>query len=145
MCCTGDPETHLAKCFPLLARLNDYVAHLGRLVRNFVQQIASLYTAKGPEYTATFKKVHMQRVYQGLASVLGILVTLDEIIMQNQAIAGSWNSYKKMLFIIKRDPARFNVAEENLLNVENLMREYERHLLGDNATGGVLLENIFWL
>ena len=54
---SGDVETHLANCFPLFKRLADFVLHLGRLVRNFVQQLASLYTAKGPEYTATFKKV----------------------------------------------------------------------------------------
>lgn len=40
----GDVEMHLANCFDLFSEITAFVGHLNRVVRNFVQQLASLYS-----------------------------------------------------------------------------------------------------
>eukprot|EP01113_Clastostelium_recurvatum_P020853 TRINITY_DN2468_c0_g1_i2.p1 TRINITY_DN2468_c0_g1~~TRINITY_DN2468_c0_g1_i2.p1 ORF type:complete len:1156 (+),score=429.18 TRINITY_DN2468_c0_g1_i2:487-3468(+) len=104
------------------------------IVRNIVSQLAALYQSGSSSsplaiYSASFKNVHLQTVFESLGNLFTTLLTLDEAIVQNTALATAWGRYIRMAKNIKGDPARYGQAEDNLWQLEKLLFSLKGQLL----------------
>lgn len=85
---------------PFLMELWNYCERVGIVIKNLVQQLSSLYTKFNKTITERqsllfFQNVHFQAVFAHLGDMFGCLITLDEIISQNQMIGNHLILYKR--------------------------------------------------
>jgi len=119
---------------PLLLEFSNYVNRVYVVVQNVVRQLASLYHPTQKLWVTSFKPVRLLTVYEHLADLLGALISLDQIIGNNEAFRHSWAMYKrygKMLVYhslpdedslyyrmtksVRADPARYNAGTAYLV------------------------------
>jgi len=125
----GEAQQQIGRMLPFLLDLSNFVNRAYAVVRNYVHQLASLYYAKEKLYQNSFKNVHFGSVFYTLGELLTCMVTLDEVIIQNQKFKQAWNMYKRMTKNIKIEPERYNAQEEQLLQFEKLLLSMEGQLL----------------
>ena len=77
---TQRPEAMAAALLPLLFAMQQFVVRANSLCINLLHQLASLYVAKQRQFSSTFKNVHLRRVFDSLADLLGILIYLDDVL-----------------------------------------------------------------
>eukprot|EP01114_Cavostelium_apophysatum_P015887 TRINITY_DN4419_c1_g1_i1.p1 TRINITY_DN4419_c1_g1~~TRINITY_DN4419_c1_g1_i1.p1 ORF type:complete len:1166 (-),score=413.58 TRINITY_DN4419_c1_g1_i1:31-3102(-) len=125
----GNSQLGFARFLSLLHDLSQFVNRVYAVVKNVIQQLASLYNAQQKLYATTFKNVHLQTVFGHLSDLLGTLITLDEIIQSNSGYANQLNMYKRMVKDIKLDTARYNADEEKLWQMEKMLFSLKGQLL----------------
>ena len=68
-------------------------------MKNTIQQLASLYSKLNKDVTRkgliTFQQVHFQAIYGNLADMMAVLITIEEIVSQNQYFVNHLNLYKR--------------------------------------------------
>jgi len=125
----GEAQQQIGRMLPFLQDLSNFVNRAYSVVRNYINQLASLYNVKEQLYQNSFKNVHFGVVFYTLGELLTCLVTLDEIIGHNAKFKQSWNMYKRMTKNIKEEPERYNVQEEQLMQFEKYLLSLEGQLL----------------
>ena len=60
-----------------------------------MRQLASLYNPKEKLYQQSFKNIHLNTVFYCVSELLTCLITLDEIVTQNQNLKKAWAMYKR--------------------------------------------------
>ncbi|XP_067685139.1 WASH complex subunit 4-like isoform X2 [Haliotis asinina] len=126
----GDAQVQMGKIIPLLQELHCFVTRSYEVVKNVVQQFASLYsnTRSGPKLIDV-TDVHFQVVFAHLADMLGVLITLDEIVDNHASLKDHWTLYKRMVKSVRHNPTKFNTTDEKLRPFEKLMMMLEGRLL----------------
>jgi WASH complex subunit 7 len=125
----GELALSVSRILPLLRRLSFFLNRAYALVRNVVQQLASLYNEREKLYVSSFRHVRMTYVFEELGWFFVTLVTLDEIISRNIALTNAWAAFKRMLRSVKLDPTRYGTDEERLRKFEKLLLALEGELL----------------
>lgn len=125
----GNVQLQFGKMFSLLLELNSYINRCNAVVKNTIQQLASLYHSNQKLYVSSFKGVHLQSVFGHLADLLAVLISLDEIVIANNAFPNALNLYKRMVKAIKSDPARYKIDDERLWQVEKLLYTLKSQIL----------------
>ena len=100
-----------------------------KVVKNMIQQMASLYHNHQQLYNKSFKGVHLNTVFHMMSELLTVLITLDEVIGQNPNFKLAWSMYKRMSKSIRSDAARYGTDEERMLQFEKLILQIEGFLL----------------
>jgi len=132
----GDIQIQLGKMLPFLQEMSNFVHRCYELTKNFVRQLASLYHPQQKLYQTSYKNVHLKTVFDHLSELFLLLITFDEIITQNSALPVSWGAYKRMLKVIKKEPAKYGVVEEQLFQFEKMMLK-----LKDFVLEGLIFQN----
>jgi WASH complex subunit 7 len=114
---------------PLLRELSFFLNRCYALVKNLVQQLASLYNERERLYVSSFKHIHLMRVWEGLGRFFAMIITLDEMLAKNQAFAAAWASFKRMLRSVRLDPARYGTDDDALRKLEKVLLSLEGDLL----------------
>jgi hypothetical protein len=65
------------------------------VVQNLVRQLAALYNKSQKIYQQSYKSVHLIHIFYKLADMLVLLITLDEVIIQNWEFNQSWAMYRR--------------------------------------------------
>jgi len=125
----GEIQVQIGKMLPFFMELSTLVARAYSIVRNVISQLASLYHSAKNFYTASFKNVHLQTVFEHLAQLLIVLITLDQIIVNNEALTSAFARYMRMTKLIKAEPARYSVEEDKLWQTEKLLFSLKGQLL----------------
>ncbi|XP_068718075.1 WASH complex subunit 4-like [Montipora capricornis] len=131
----GDNQVRLGRMLSLLQGLSSFVTRCYEVVKNVVQQLASLYSKDGPK-VMDVTGVHFTTVFEHLAAVIGVLITLDEIIDASHTLKDHWKQYRRMIKSVYSNTGLFGVEEAKLRPLEKLLMSLEGQLLD-----GVILQN----
>ena len=119
------PEAEAAAALPLLLSLLQFVNRSHSLTINIVHQLASLYSAKQRLFAATFKKVHMRRVFQALGELFAVLIYLDDVLQRASRLPPSLSSYRRIMQNMRADPARYGCTPTHLSALDSRLGEVE--------------------
>ncbi|XP_052261533.1 WASH complex subunit 4-like isoform X2 [Dreissena polymorpha] len=126
----GDAQIQIGRMIPFLQELSCYVSRCNEVVKNVVQQMSSLHsTARAGQKLIDVSDVHFQAVFEHLGDLLGVLITLDELIASHTTLLDHWTLYKRMLKSVRHDPTKFGTTEDKLRPFEKLMMSLEGQLL----------------
>jgi WASH complex subunit 7 len=126
---TGRKEKMMGRFLPFLQELSNFVERCYSVCLNLIQNLSGLYNAKNPLYRSTFKFAHLSTLFQSLAQLLTILLTLDSIIEQNELLHEAWSSFKSMIAFARNDIASFNSNATDLAAFEQLLVNLDQKLL----------------
>ncbi|KAG1671599.1 WASH complex subunit 4 [Nymphon striatum] len=139
----GDAQIYIGRMFPIFNQLSCFVTRCYEVVKNSMQQLASLYISlKGGVTVMSVTDVHFHTFYVQLGELLKCLITLDEIFVNQNAIKEHWTLYKRMVKSIKHDPQRFNVDANKLRPFDVLISQLETKLFDKGIFTGCV-EQIF--
>ncbi|XP_052780074.1 WASH complex subunit 4-like isoform X2 [Mya arenaria] len=126
----GEAQIQIGRMITLFQELSCYVARSNEVVKNVIQQMSCLYnTARAGPKLIDVSDVHFQTVFEHLGDLLGVLITLDELIQSHSTLLDHWTLYKRMLKSVRHDPTKFGTTEEKLRPFEKLMMTLEGQLL----------------
>ncbi|XP_015749025.1 PREDICTED: WASH complex subunit 7-like isoform X2 [Acropora digitifera] len=131
----GDNQVRLGRILSLLQDLSSFVNRSYEVVKNVLQQLASLYSKVGPK-VMDVTGVHFTTVFEHLAALLGVLITLDEILDASHTLKEHWKQYRRMIKSVYSNTSLFGVEEAKLRPLERLLMSLEGQLLD-----GVILQN----
>ncbi|XP_027049103.1 WASH complex subunit 4-like [Pocillopora damicornis] len=131
----GDNQVRLGRMLPLLQDISSFVTRAYEVVKNVIQQLASLHSKEGPK-VMDVTGVHFTTVFEHLAGLLGVLITLDEIMDASHTLKEHWKQYRRMLKSVHNNTALFGIEEAKLRRLEKLLMSLEGQLLD-----GVILQN----
>ncbi|XP_061187838.1 WASH complex subunit 4-like isoform X2 [Saccostrea echinata] len=126
----GEAQVQIGRIMPLIQELSCFVNRTNEVVKNVIQQFACLFSVvrNGPKLLDV-SDVHFQVVYEHLGDLLGVLITLDEIIENQATLREHWTLYKRMLKSVHHDPGKFGIAPEKIRPFEKLIMKLEGQLL----------------
>ncbi|ELU08313.1 hypothetical protein CAPTEDRAFT_221991 [Capitella teleta] len=126
----GRAQIQMGRMMPFLQELSCFVIRCYDVVRHVLHQLSALYSnGKSSPIVMDVSNVHFQSVYEHLGEILTVLITLDEIIDNQNMLKEHWTLYKRMLKSVKHNPQRFNIPDEKLRPFEKLLMTLEGQLL----------------
>ncbi|GAM18419.1 hypothetical protein SAMD00019534_015940 [Acytostelium subglobosum LB1] len=126
----GDVQVEVGRLLPFMIDLSAFVNRCYAITRNIVSQLASCYQAQANAFSKFFKNIHLQSVFYALSDLFSVLITLDQIVVQNQALASSWGRFQRMVKSVRAEPGKYGVAEEDRLwQLEKLLLSLKGQLL----------------
>eukprot|EP01083_Nonionella_stella_P277002 941676_1 len=125
-------ETEMGKFLPFLQDVYKFVKRVNDVATNIISQLAYLYDDKQPMYKSTFQNVRLLTVFERLGCLLRLLVTLDELVLENGEIAEAWDRYKKMMKYVRSEPEKYGLNLEKLRSFETLIIQLDRQVLSGN-------------
>ncbi|XP_078001541.1 WASH complex subunit 4-like [Glandiceps talaboti] len=133
----GEAQIQMGRMLPLLQELSSFVTRCYEVVKHVIHQLASLY--KNPRDGTPIidaSQVHFQTVFEHLAELLTVLITLDEIINNHGTLKDHWTLYKRMLKSVRHNAQRFGIEDDKLRPFEKLLMRLEGQLFD-----GMILQN----
>eukprot|EP00602_Paraphysomonas_sp_CaronLab_P007109 CAMPEP_0185031460 /NCGR_PEP_ID=MMETSP1103-20130426/18944_1 /TAXON_ID=36769 /ORGANISM="Paraphysomonas bandaiensis, Strain Caron Lab Isolate" /LENGTH=1209 /DNA_ID=CAMNT_0027566997 /DNA_START=38 /DNA_END=3667 /DNA_ORIENTATION=- len=137
----GTVEKSMGAILPHLQKVSNFVDRAYSVSINLVQQLSSLIRDNEQLYRASFQKVHLEKVFLSLGQLLTILITLDNIIDQNDALKHAWVSYKHMISFARSDPSSFNTTESKLSSYEKLLVALDVNIMSREIFKGCIDQN----
>ncbi|KAK3730652.1 hypothetical protein QZH41_008272, partial [Actinostola sp. cb2023] len=131
----GEAQVKLSRMLPLLQEVSSFVTRCYEVVKSVLQQFGSLYNKSGPK-VIDIAGVHFTTVFEHLGKLLGVLITLDEIMEASQTLRDHWKLYRRMVKSVYHNTGMFGIEEEKLRPFEKLLMSLEGQLLD-----GVILQN----
>ena len=125
----GEEELQMGRTLHFFQDLGNFVDRLNSVTVNIIHQLASLQQNGRTIYLSTFRNVQLLPVYESLGTVLGILITLDALVLNNDEITNSWMAYKKMMQYVRADPSRYSMDEEKVKQFERLLVSLDQTVL----------------
>ncbi|KAG3024310.1 hypothetical protein PC121_g24770, partial [Phytophthora cactorum] len=123
----GEDEVHIGRMLAFFQDISNFVDRCNAITINMIHQLASLYQSFQKLWKSTFKLVHLHPVFDALASLLEVIITIDAIVIDNPNIITSWDKYKRMMQYVRSDPPRYNVTVEKV-------KQFERFLVSLDQT-----------
>ncbi|DAZ94688.1 TPA: hypothetical protein N0F65_000003 [Lagenidium giganteum] len=125
----GEDEVHIGRMLPFFQDVSNFVDRCNAITINMLHQLASLYQSFQKLWKSTFKMVHLHPVFDALASLLEVMITIDAIVIDNPNIVTSWDKYKRMMQFVRTDPARYNVTVEKVKQFERLLVSLDQTIM----------------
>ena len=107
----GDVQMQVSRMLPFLQRVYVYTSRVNDVVKNVVQQLGALYAARPPKQSIVAKDVHLlvsgriasiascltgfQTLFSALGDMFAVLITMDELLLQNNILTEHWALYKR--------------------------------------------------
>lgn len=82
----------ISRILPCLQELSCFIEHCYEVVRNFVHQLAALYTASQVKYM-NVEAVHLDVMFEYLGKLLSILIIIEECIQKHPTLVKDWEMY----------------------------------------------------
>lgn len=124
---TGESQVSLSRVLPTLHRAACYVHRVLRVVRNIMHQMTALYHPEKKKRSGTVdvSDVHFQVMYEHLGSLMGTLITLDEVVLSNAVLHEHWGAYRRLVRSAGSDQLRFGQDKATLQPLEKLLADVE--------------------
>ncbi|XP_045101605.1 WASH complex subunit 4-like [Portunus trituberculatus] len=123
---TGESQMSLSRVLSTLHHAACYVQRVQKVIRNIMHQLTSLYrTDKKSSGTIDVSDVHFQVMYEHLGSLLGTLITMDEIVLNNSVLHEHWGAYRRLVRSAASDQHRFGQDKASLQPLEKLLADVE--------------------
>jgi WASH complex subunit 7 len=133
----GEKQLMFGRSIPLLMDVWNYCERVNAVVTNVVRQLASIYNIKNTKTRNglnSYLNVHFLPVYASLADLLSVMITLDEIIQNNQSFSVYLQLYNRMITRVMEEPERYGTDKKSVGRIQFLLQKLD---------GDVLDENIF--
>lgn len=129
----GEAQIQMGKFLGFLKKLSAFVSAIYELVEISLQQLSALCSnIKDNSRIILVHGIQFQVVYDHIAELLQVLITLDTIIYSQTKLKNHWKSYKNMLKSISYESDKFGMKEDQILLLDNLLLQFENQLL-DNT------------
>nr|CCA26974.1 KIAA1033 putative [Albugo laibachii Nc14] len=125
----GEAELSIGRMLPFFQDLSNLVDRCNAITLNILHQLASLYQNYQKLWKSTFKMVHLHPVFDALASLLEVMITIDSLVIDNTSIAVSWDKYKRMMQYVRSDPARYDVTVDAVKQFERLLVSLDQTIM----------------
>ncbi|KAL3664094.1 hypothetical protein V7S43_010979 [Phytophthora oleae] len=125
----GEDEVHIGRMLAFFQDISNFVDRCNAITINMIHQLASLYQSFQKLWKSTFKLVHLHPVFDALASLLEVMITIDAIVIDNPNIITSWDKYKRMMQYVRSDPPRYNVTVEKVKQFERLLVSLDQTIM----------------
>lgn len=125
----GDDEVYIGRMLAFFQDISNFVDRCNAITINMIHQLASLYQSFQKLWKSTFKLVHLYPVFDALAALLEIMITIDAIVLDNPNIVVSWDKYKRMMQYVRSDPPRYNVTVEKVKQFERLLVSLDQTIM----------------
>ncbi|KAF1793908.1 WASH complex subunit 7, C-terminal [Phytophthora cactorum] len=125
----GEDEVHIGRMLAFFQDISNFVNRCNAITINMIHQLASLYQSFQKLWKSTFKLVHLHPVFDALASLLEVIITIDAIVIDNPNIITSWDKYKRMMQYVRSDPPRYNVTVEKVKQFERLLVSLDQTIM----------------
>ncbi|RLN59422.1 hypothetical protein BBP00_00006505 [Phytophthora kernoviae] len=125
----GEDEVHIGRMLAFFQDISNFVDRCNAITINMVHQLASLYQSFQKLWKSTFKLVHLHPVFDALASLLEVMITIDAIVIDNPNIITSWDKYKRMMQYVRSDPPRYNVTVDKVKQFERLLVSLDQTIM----------------
>jgi hypothetical protein len=129
----GRAEKYMGTSLKFFQRVSNFARRINELVRNFVQQLASVWQQN---YRTNFINVRLLQVVESISDALGILITLDTVVKENACIGKCWAYFYKMMDMIRSDREEYSVSEMQLKKMNRML-----HHLKEIVFAGKMLED----
>ena len=113
----------------------NFCERVNTTVQNVIQELAKIYNAKNSKKQgelASYLNVHFLPVYASLSEVLGVMITLDEMIQQNQSFSHHLTLYNRMISKVMEEPERFGTDKRSAGRIHYLLQKIDGDILDDN-------------
>ncbi|XP_042890150.1 WASH complex subunit 4-like [Penaeus japonicus] len=138
----GESQTSLSRILPTLQRVACYVARVQRVTRNVMHQMSALYPLdKRSQAVIDVSDVHFQVVYEHLGSLLGTVISLDEIIFGNSELHQHWGAYRRLVRSAGSDQQKFGQDRKSLEPLEKLLNDVENLVMQGTMFTSVLRQS----
>eukprot|EP00760_Papus_ankaliazontas_P025753 PhM_4_TR286/c0_g15_i1/m.80545/K18465/MRT43, SWIP; WASH complex subunit 7 len=133
-------ELFFPRMMPVLMDLWNYRERCTEVVRNVVQQFACIYDEKNRKrgVLTPYLSVHFTPVWRGLGSLIATLVTMDEIIRQNDNFIKFSTIFKRMMRNARSQPDKFDTDEVRMKRFDALLNSISHDVLDDRLTEPIL-------
>lgn len=125
----GESEVFIGRMLPFFQDLSNFVDRCNAITLNILHQLASLYQNYQKLWKSTFKMVHLHPVFDALASLLEVMITIDLLVADNTHIAVAWDKYKRMMQYVRSDPARYDVTVDAVKQFERLLVSLDQTIM----------------
>ena len=130
-----DLQTGLAGLLPHLQEVNNFTDHTRDLLANLLSQLAALLA--GSASPVKLSPGRLEVVWSSLASLLALLTQLD-LAVSSSAVQQGWLSYKRMVKGLRNEPEKFGSTIEAVRQLEKVLLDLEKTVLGGNMLQSVL-------
>ncbi|KAL0477343.1 WASH complex subunit 7 [Acrasis kona] len=132
----GEKQLQFGRTLPLLMDFWNFVERINIVVKNVIQQLASLY-GNGPAIQANpalkaLQQAHFLEVFEELSDLLGVIITLDETITQNRSFHNHLTLYNRMIMKVMAEPERYGTTKKAVGRVQYLLHKIDGDVLDDN-------------
>ncbi|KAH7463041.1 hypothetical protein PRIC1_001751 [Phytophthora ramorum] len=125
----GEDEGHIGRMLAFFQDISNFVDRCNAITINMIHQLANLYQSFQKLWKSTFKLVHLHPVFDALASLLEVMITIDAIVIDNPNIITSWDKYKRMMQYVRSDPPRYNVTVDKVKQFERLLVSLDQTIM----------------
>ncbi|TMW66090.1 hypothetical protein Poli38472_003855 [Pythium oligandrum] len=125
----GEDEVFIGRMLPFFQDISNFVDRCNAITINMLHQLASLYQSFQKLWKSTFKLVHLHPVFDALASLLEVMITIDAIVIDNPSIVTAWDKYKRMMQYVRADPTRYNISVERVKQFERLLVSLDQTIM----------------
>ena len=129
----GEAEIQTGRVVGIYKQIYDLVKRLTSLIFNLVNQLHAIHNKTDPLYKTVFKNVNLFSPLDSLAKALSIIFILDCLIKENENLRNHWNFYKRMLKIVRSEPAKYNTTEERIKAFEKILVKIDKTVLTGNC------------
>lgn len=129
----GELELALGRHLPLLQEVSNFCERCRDVMLNAVHQLAALYSGRERLYTAIYKHVSLVPIFQALGDLCLVLITIDAIVADNEALDEAWDKFKSAVTLVKGDPAAYGTDEEHADELYRLLVALDTTVLGDRG------------
>ena len=105
-----------------------------------VSQLASLYKPIAADSPMIFDTTdcHFKIVFEYLAELFSMLITLDDIIANQMILSDHWAAFKRVMNAAQLDPQKFNIDQGKLNLLRKLLTPTESRVLDGNLFRSVV-------
>ena len=135
----GELQLQASRLISLLQDIKNFVRRAYDVGRNLVQQLANLYKGDRTRgHITSFQGVYVATIYDHLADLMSMLISLDELIDKNENISDCWTRYKRMLKTVSADAERYGSDEVTLEKFEQYLIIFEDEVLDGRIFPGFI-------
>eukprot|EP01062_Namystynia_karyoxenos_P059273 TRINITY_DN50728_c0_g1_i1.p1 TRINITY_DN50728_c0_g1~~TRINITY_DN50728_c0_g1_i1.p1 ORF type:complete len:1241 (+),score=561.49 TRINITY_DN50728_c0_g1_i1:104-3724(+) len=132
----GEAQLTFGRMLPLFMDTWNFCDRAYNVVENLVRQLASVYSdlnRKRPERRglAAYQQVHFNDAWRSLGDMLAVLITLDEMIRQNDAFQQTCTVFKRMMKNVRNQPDKYDIEAQKAKRFGFLIDKLESSLLDD--------------
>uniref|UniRef100_A0A6U0K852 WASH complex subunit 4 n=1 Tax=Percolomonas cosmopolitus TaxID=63605 RepID=A0A6U0K852_9EUKA len=140
----GMGQLQLGRILRLLTRLWNLVERTNVVLKHVLIQMAALYKihdARGSgnstvdisdEHLLSFSRIHFPDIFSEIAATLGMFMTFDTLIKENDAFMHCLTRYKRMIAKVLTHPEDFDTTQDMANRLPRLLERLENDILDCN-------------
>ena len=129
----GEAEIQTGRIIGKFKQIYDLIKRLTSLIFNLVNQLHAIHNKTDILYKSVFKNISLYTPLDSLGKALSLVFILDCLIKENENLRNHWNFYKRMLKIVRSEPAKYNTTEEKMKAFEKILVRIDKTILTGNC------------